>query len=301
MVRLLPSDGRVVYVDDSIACQSTIIKHMVDDLDGKDSAIPLPLVESSALQSVVTLLENDIPATHRALDEDHSLIELLQLAAAVNYLDVPDLLTAAVKAIAKRLRGISSAKLRDELPAGADKEEMTIFWPLDIPDDVFAYVLECLGIHDSRVLLLAAERVSPAWERGARHRRSVALRVWASTVTLHEIASSRRGTLWFGEDVADVLCARLDYFPEASEKELRTADGAGWLPLHHAAHRCRDGNQKSVDMIHDLCAAYPEGRLFMSRSVNVMSTPQDIAKMVNAPYHVVQLLDWANIGRDPKR
>lgn len=236
-------------------------------------------------------------------------MELLRLASAVNFLDAQPLLDAVASAIAQRLRGQSAATTALLQQLVHNDAEDTVVWPLNLPDDVFSLVLERLGKHDTLSLLRAVSDVSPAWSRGAPDRLRVALRTWARGCTLHELAG-RQGLMWFGEHCVGIMLARLEHYPQAQD-ELRTADGAGWLPLHHAANAARaDDTRKPTTsplglgtilspqrrqaqneaIIRALIDAFGEATFAASKSVHVGCTPRDIARKVQAPYFTQDLL-----------
>jgi len=106
------------------------------------------------------------------------------------------------------------------------------------------------------------------------------------------------------------MLARLEHYPQAQD-ELRTADGAGWLPLHHAANAARaDDTRKPTTsplglgtilspqrrqaqneaIIRALIDAFGEATFVASKSVHVGCTPRDIARKVQAPYFTQDLL-----------
>ena len=286
-VHLLPSDGAVVVAPLDTACRSSFIQNLISDA-GHEGVILLPLVDSQTLELTLHLLDDaDKGVSTRRFtkwEEEASTKEVLRLASAANFLDVPDLLESTVSVLTHRLRGIAVSQLQ----LLEDSEE-SVTWPAQLSEDVAALVIERLGFYDTCALLATACAVSPAWARGAPERLRVAHRVWAAGCTLHDLAG-RTGRWWYGEHVDAVLAARLKYHGKQAYEEARTIDdGAGWLPLHHAAFQAK--SQPNQLVVQALVDVFPEGRLVKSKSVHLGHTPQDLARVVHAPHTTQMLLD----------
>jgi len=328
-LRLLCADGVLVSADLHQAALLGTVASILE-MNGVDDDLPikLPLVHSTHLNCVLSLL----PAKAASPDScrncaqklsHYSLHELLGLALAINYLDVPALADATALAIATVMRDLRSSDLEVLFHAGSgSSEQETIVWPNDLPDDVFIPVLQHLGVQDGQQFLDRCSSVSPAWRRGASARLKVYCQTWARQRTLHQLATFD-GFRLFGKHVPDMIKARLACCPEAQE-ELRTTDpGAGWTPLHHAAYHCtalrageiRPGARRaqsgptcigypadrsapegvrglgcSVSIVRTLVEAYPEARRIESRSVHLGSTPVELARKVDASPEVLTLL-----------
>ena len=137
-----------------------------------------------------------------------------------------------------------------------------------------------------------------AWRAGARHRLRVLLRTWARDWSLRELVDGT-GARVFGKHTLLLIMMRLQAFPELASKQQRgdhtqcmhslhslhshslhsltdectlcarptgkeaaTPDGAGLLPIDHAARqRWPTASDAQVcAMISALSAAYPEAR-----------------------------------------
>ena len=288
MLCLRTSDNYALLMPRATATRSTFIANAIDDTTSSEAmpTIPLPLVDSTTLQ-LTFLLADKHPYDRVLYLQQCSLFQLLHVAEALNFLDMPEMLESVLTALTSRLRTISDPSF-DPLvkeacllslcdgQAGQD----VIVWPANSSDDIFEMLLPRLGIHDSRALLQALTAVSApassAWAAGAAAREAVAHRAWAATVTLHELAG-RDGARWFGDDAIEVVRARLHAFPKEATNELRTFDQAcGWLPLHHAAFQARHANNDAILL--ELVKAYPDARALKSRAVNAGQTPRDIAR-----------------------
>jgi len=178
IVRLLTNDGTVNAARE-IVCLCATVSNMVDDI-GVEHALPLPLVDVATMRWVLRLLDLVAwlePGTDQrwVLKDALStslLGDLLDLAAAVNYLDAPTLLEAVCSVIAHRLRVNSKpAALRAlfgidrDLSAEEEREAINdpmehlvqdisqaeeeaecaaaaTVWPQHLPDDVFTLILE---------------------------------------------------------------------------------------------------------------------------------------------------------------
>ncbi|EGF79598.1 hypothetical protein BATDEDRAFT_20074 [Batrachochytrium dendrobatidis JAM81] len=133
MVRLSSSDGQEFTVVKEIACQSVLIKNMLEDLgDDEDAAIPLPNVAGTVLAKVIdyaTHHKDDAPLSpedenknitksSEDIDEwDKEFINvdqgtLFEIILAANYLDMKGLLDLGCKTVANMIKGKTVEEIR---------------------------------------------------------------------------------------------------------------------------------------------------------------------------------------------
>ncbi|KAI0983172.1 hypothetical protein GJ496_010601 [Pomphorhynchus laevis] len=132
-VKLESNDGDVFEVDMNVACQSTVVKTMLEDLNigqDEDEPVSLPNVNGVILRKIVqwcTYHKDDVPLPEdedvldRRLDDlciwDKEFLKvdqgtLLELIMAANYLDIRSLLEASCKTVAAMMRGKTAEELR---------------------------------------------------------------------------------------------------------------------------------------------------------------------------------------------
>ncbi|KAJ3023843.1 hypothetical protein HKX48_000531 [Thoreauomyces humboldtii] len=131
MVKLTSSDGQEVSVAKEIACQSVLIKNMLEDVgDSDDQPIPLPNVSGPILAKVIeyaTHHKDDPPQpaedevklrSSEDIDEwDREFTNvdqgtLFELILAANYLDMKTLLDLGCKTVANMIKGKSVEEIR---------------------------------------------------------------------------------------------------------------------------------------------------------------------------------------------
>ncbi|KAJ3286897.1 hypothetical protein HK104_008843 [Borealophlyctis nickersoniae] len=131
MVKLTSSDGQEFTVAKEIACQSVLIKNMLEDVgDDVDQAIPLPNVSGPILTKVIEYAtqhkddpplppEDEVkPKSSDDIDEwDREFMNvdqgtLFELILAANYLDMKGLLDLGCKTVANMIKGKSVEEIR---------------------------------------------------------------------------------------------------------------------------------------------------------------------------------------------
>ncbi|KAJ3114583.1 suppressor of kinetochore protein mutant [Phlyctochytrium bullatum] len=131
MVRLTSSDGQEFNVSKEIACQSILIRNMLDDVgDADDQPIPLPNVSGPILAKVIEYAtahkddpppppeEEMKPKSSEDIDEaDKEFMNvdqgtLFELILAANYLDMKNLLDLGCKTVANMIKGKSVEEIR---------------------------------------------------------------------------------------------------------------------------------------------------------------------------------------------
>eukprot|EP00842_Homolaphlyctis_polyrhiza_P004977 jgi/Hompol1/5480/HPOL_000919-RA len=138
MVKLSSSDAQEFTVPKEIACQSVLIKNMLEDLgEDSDAPIPLPNVSGAILQKVIefaTHHKDDAPPapedeskniakSSEDIDEwDREFIKvdqgtLFEIILAANYLDMKALLDLGCKTVANMIKGKTIEEIRKEYPA----------------------------------------------------------------------------------------------------------------------------------------------------------------------------------------
>ena len=116
-VRLLGSDGVEVSVPRAALRESATLWNLMDDLQDVDAgipaAVPVPGVSSSLLRRAFDLaaLDGDrAAAAARALGPR----DLVPLAGALDFLNLPAALDAVVTELAARVRGLAPERIRED-------------------------------------------------------------------------------------------------------------------------------------------------------------------------------------------
>ena len=128
-VKLISQDGIEFDVDVDLIRQSVVIKHMLDDLEGSDDAIPVPDVDGDILEKVIRFCEHhrdDAPLSDEERVEarrkplegfdaefvrvDHPT--LFKMILAANFLDIQSMLDTTCKATANLIKGKTPAQIR---------------------------------------------------------------------------------------------------------------------------------------------------------------------------------------------
>ncbi|KAI8826935.1 Skp1 family, dimerization domain-containing protein [Fimicolochytrium jonesii] len=131
MVKLTSSDGQDFAVPKEVACQSVLIKNMLEDVgEADDQPIPLPNVSGPILQKVIeyaTHHKDDPPAPPEEeakpkssddigeWDREFTNVDqgtLFELILAANYLDMKGLLDLGCKTVANMIKGKSVEEIR---------------------------------------------------------------------------------------------------------------------------------------------------------------------------------------------
>ncbi|KAJ3239265.1 hypothetical protein HDU78_002985 [Chytriomyces hyalinus] len=132
MVRITSSDSQEFSVPLDIACQSQLIKNMIEDVgDADEQPIPLPNVTGAILQKVIeyaTMHKDDPPSapseTEATLstsedieDRDKQFLNvdqgtLFEIILAANYLDMKSLLDVGCKTVANMIKGKTVEEVR---------------------------------------------------------------------------------------------------------------------------------------------------------------------------------------------
>ncbi|KAJ3044175.1 E3 ubiquitin ligase complex SCF subunit scon-3 [Rhizophlyctis rosea] len=131
MVKLRANDGQEFKVDKEVACQSVLIKNMIDDVgEADEQPIPLANVSGPILDKVVKYAEHHKGETPPTQDEDlkpkssEDIDEwdkefmnvdqgtLFELILAANYLDMKNLLDVGCKTVANMIKGKSVEEIR---------------------------------------------------------------------------------------------------------------------------------------------------------------------------------------------
>ncbi|CAA0827721.1 Transcription factor ABORTED MICROSPORES [Striga hermonthica] len=104
MIVLSTSDGEIFEVDESVACESQTIKHMIED-GCSTNAIPLPNVSSEVLSKVIDYCRRHVEekAEDKLKEFDAEFVKvdnglLLELIKAANYLNIEGMLDITCKA-----------------------------------------------------------------------------------------------------------------------------------------------------------------------------------------------------------
>ncbi|KAG9321644.1 hypothetical protein KVV02_005442 [Mortierella alpina] len=90
-------DGEQIRVSKEIATQSSVIKNMLEDLNESDAAIPLPLPRN--------ILKRVFGYSNEGAAPNDSLIDLVHIVSAADYLDIGPLVSAAGKSVGEWLLG----------------------------------------------------------------------------------------------------------------------------------------------------------------------------------------------------
>ncbi|XP_061358980.1 SKP1-like protein 1A [Gastrolobium bilobum] len=123
-ISLQSSDGEVFEVDEAVALESQIIKHMIEG-DCADSGIPLSNVTSKILAKVIEYCKKRVEATssdEKPSDEDLKAWDanfvkvdqatLFDLILAANYLNIKSLLDLTCLTIADMIKGKTPEEIR---------------------------------------------------------------------------------------------------------------------------------------------------------------------------------------------
>lgn len=132
-VQLKSKDDKVFTVEKDVACMSTTIKNLIDDIDelDEDTAIPVPNVSGAILEKVVQYceyhLENPVPAVEDKSHEEKRTDDIIpwdaefcqvdqstlfELILAANFLDIKSLLDLTCKTVANMIKGKSPEEIR---------------------------------------------------------------------------------------------------------------------------------------------------------------------------------------------
>ncbi|XP_065193532.1 S-phase kinase-associated protein 1-like [Sycon ciliatum] len=135
ILKLVSNDGEVFDVEVKVACQSKVLKAMLQDtgdIADDDQPVPLPPVNGATLRKVIEWCthyqnENSVEGED-PLDESESRTinidswdkeflkvdqkNLFELIKAANYLDIKGLLDAACKTVANMIKGKTTEELR---------------------------------------------------------------------------------------------------------------------------------------------------------------------------------------------
>ncbi|KAI8846598.1 Skp1 family, dimerization domain-containing protein [Chytridium lagenaria] len=107
MVKLTSSDGQEFSVAKEIACQSVLIKNMLEDVgEAEDQPIPLPTKGGDEAKSSEDIEEWD----REFMNVDQGT--LFELILAANYLDMKNLLDLGCKTVANMIKGKSVEEIR---------------------------------------------------------------------------------------------------------------------------------------------------------------------------------------------
>ncbi|KAJ3402886.1 hypothetical protein HDU80_004665 [Chytriomyces hyalinus] len=131
MVRITSSDSQEFSVPQDIACQSQLIKNMIEDVgDADEQPIPLPNVAGAILQKVIeyaTMHKDDPPSAPETEakpstsedieDRDKQFLTvdqgtLFEIILAANYLDMKSLLDVGCKTVANMIKGKTVEEVR---------------------------------------------------------------------------------------------------------------------------------------------------------------------------------------------
>ncbi|XP_065193707.1 S-phase kinase-associated protein 1-like [Sycon ciliatum] len=135
ILKLESGDGEVFDVEVNVACQSEVIKVMLEatgDIADDDDPVPLPNVNGATLRKVIawcTQHQNDNPVEEEntleasepgtdnldSWDKDFFKVDqgiLFELILAANYLDIKSLLDAGCKTVANIIEGKTTEELR---------------------------------------------------------------------------------------------------------------------------------------------------------------------------------------------
>eukprot|EP00012_Vannella_robusta_P011716 CAMPEP_0206196452 /NCGR_PEP_ID=MMETSP0166-20121206/8454_1 /ASSEMBLY_ACC=CAM_ASM_000260 /TAXON_ID=95228 /ORGANISM="Vannella robusta, Strain DIVA3 518/3/11/1/6" /LENGTH=162 /DNA_ID=CAMNT_0053613925 /DNA_START=29 /DNA_END=517 /DNA_ORIENTATION=- len=132
-VQLKSKDDKVFSVEKDVACMSTTIKNLIDDIDELDeeTAIPVPNVSGAILEKVIQYcehhLDNPVPAVEDKSHEEKRTDDILpwdaefcqvdqstlfELILAANFLDIKSLLDLTCKTVANMIKGKSPEEIR---------------------------------------------------------------------------------------------------------------------------------------------------------------------------------------------
>ncbi|XP_065193659.1 S-phase kinase-associated protein 1-like [Sycon ciliatum] len=135
ILKLESNDAEVFDVEVNVACQSKVLKVMLEDtgdIADDDDPVPLPNVNGATLRKVIawcTQHQNDNPVEEEntleasepgtdnldSWDKDFFKVDqgiLFELILAANYLDIKSLLVAACKTVANFIKGKTTEEIR---------------------------------------------------------------------------------------------------------------------------------------------------------------------------------------------
>ncbi|XP_065193661.1 S-phase kinase-associated protein 1-like [Sycon ciliatum] len=135
ILKLESNDAEVFDVEVNVACQSKVLKVMLEDtgdIADDDDPVPLPNVNGATLRKVIawcTQHQNDNPVEEEntleasepgtdnldSWDKDFFKVDqgiLFELILAANYLDIKSLLVAACKTVAYIIKGKTTEEIR---------------------------------------------------------------------------------------------------------------------------------------------------------------------------------------------
>ncbi|XP_065193475.1 S-phase kinase-associated protein 1-like [Sycon ciliatum] len=133
ILKLVSNDGEVFDVEVKVACQSKVLKAMLQDtgdIADDDEPVPLPPVNGATLRKVIEwcthyqnenlvegedLLDENERINIDSWDEEFLKVDqgiLVELINAANYLDIKGLLDAAVKTVANMIKGKTTEEIR---------------------------------------------------------------------------------------------------------------------------------------------------------------------------------------------
>ncbi|XP_065193747.1 S-phase kinase-associated protein 1-like [Sycon ciliatum] len=133
ILKLVSNDGEVFDVEVKVACQSKVLKAMLQDtgdIADDDEPVPLPPVNGATLRKVIEwcthyqnenlvegedLLDENERINIDSWDEEFLKVDqgiLVELIKAANYLDIKGLLDAACKTVANMIKGKTTEEIR---------------------------------------------------------------------------------------------------------------------------------------------------------------------------------------------
>ncbi|XP_058734531.1 SKP1-like protein 1A [Vicia villosa] len=129
-INLKSRDGDIFEVDEAVALESQMIKHMIEDDCADETGIPLPNVTSKILATVIEYCKKHVEAKNseenseekpakdnglKAWDAEFVKVDqvtLFELILAANYLDIKSLLDLTCQATADMMVDKSIAEIR---------------------------------------------------------------------------------------------------------------------------------------------------------------------------------------------
>ncbi|XP_058729146.1 SKP1-like protein 1A isoform X2 [Vicia villosa] len=129
-INLKSRDGDIFEVDEAVALESQMIKHMIEDDCADETGIPLPNVTSKILATVIEYCKKHVEAKNseenseekpandnglKAWDAEFVKVDqvtLFELILAANYLDIKSLLDLTCQATADMMVGKSIEEIR---------------------------------------------------------------------------------------------------------------------------------------------------------------------------------------------
>lgn len=128
VVTLLTRDGRAHTAQVAAVRTWGTVRRLLDESQSDDEVVPLPNVESPALEALLRYAEFEAAghgsATLAAFSADFVAAlngaALTEALVAADYLDASSVLDVLCGAVADRLRGLSASEIRAELGVDAD-------------------------------------------------------------------------------------------------------------------------------------------------------------------------------------